>query len=96
MGIRKRDSVLTLFSKRSVIRCFQFHHEFSKRIGNPGPEYGQYEDTQTDGPAFRVFPDRYPQVSEETLHVNGNPLQVRHPCRSNISLPLNQAKTAFC
>ena len=61
-----------------MIRRFQLHHEFSKGIGNPRPEYGQYEHAQADSPAFGVFPDRNPQVPEEPLHVDSNPLQERH------------------
>ena len=63
-----------------MIRRLQLHNELSKGVGNPGPEYGQYEHAQTDGPAFGVFPDRYTQVPEESLHVDGNPLQERHVC----------------
>ena len=40
---RKNSIILTLLSQRSVIRRFQLHHELSKGIGNPRPEYGQYE-----------------------------------------------------
>ena len=51
---------LTLFSQWPVVSGFQFHHKLSKRVGNPGSEYGQDQDAQTDGPAFRVFSYCYP------------------------------------